>query len=121
MVQNLHLNECGVIQMPDELLSQEKTSNMSYRKALVYLSRSIKNPNENNSYLKIKELVERATPKPVNKKSSIMSYLKTHIILHTGNCPICDKAVSHSSYVEKDGLFCDDCGQALDWGDNETT
>lgn len=119
MVLSWHLRECGVIQMRDELSGQEKTSNVSYRKALVYLSRSIKNPNENNSYLKIKELVERATPKPVNKKSAIMSYLKTHILLHTGNCPICDKAVSHSSYVEKDGLFCDDCGQALDWGTDD--
>ena len=67
----------------------------------------------------LEELVERATPKPVNKKSAIMSYMKTHILLHTGNCPICDKAVSHSSYVEKDGLFCDDCGQALDWGEDD--
>nr|DAX17025.1 MAG TPA: Transcription initiation factor IIE, alpha FINGER, Transcription [Caudoviricetes sp.] len=69
----------------------------------------------------LEELVERATPKPVNKKRAIMSLLKTHILLHTGHCPICDKAVSHSSCVEKDGLFCNDCGQALDWGDNETT
>lgn len=69
----------------------------------------------------LEELVERATPKPVNKKRAIMSLPKTHILLHTGHCPICDKAVSHSSCVEKDGLFCNDCGQALDWGDNETT
>lgn len=117
MVLSWHLRECGVIQMPDELLSQEKASNVSYRKALVYLTRSIKNLNENNSYLKIKELVERATPKPVNKKRVIMSLLKTHILLQTGHCPICDKAVSHSSCVEKDGLFCNDCGQALDWGE----
>lgn len=65
----------------------------------------------------LEELVERATPKPVNKKRVIMSLLKTHILLQTGNCPICDKAVSHSSCVEKDGLFCNDCGQALDWGE----
>lgn len=69
----------------------------------------------------LQELVDKATPKPVNKKRAIMSLLKTHILLHTGHCPICDKAVSHSSCVEKDGLFCNDCGQALDWGDNETT
>ena len=69
----------------------------------------------------LQELVDKATPKPVNKKRAIMSLLKTHILLHTGHCPICDKAVSHSSCVEKDGLFCNDCGQALDWGDNEKT
>lgn len=90
---------------------------MSYRKSLSYIARQLKNPNDSNAFKDMEELVERATPKPVNKKRVIMSLLKTHILLHTGHCPICDKAVSHSSCVEKDGLFCNDCGQALDWSE----
>ena len=63
----------------------------------------------------LEELVERATPKQVKNRTAIMSYNKTHILSHMGYCPVCDKAVSHSAFVAKDGVFCDDCGQALDW------
>lgn len=93
---------------------------MSYRKSLSYIARQLKNPNDSNAFKDIQELVERATPKKVKSITETMSYNKTHILSYWGYCPMCDKAVSHSALVEQDGLFCDDCGQALDWSDNET-
>ena len=89
---------------------------MSYRKSLSYIARQIKNQNDSNAFKDMEELVERATPKQVKNRTAIMSYNKTHILNHTGYCPVCGKAVSHSAFVVKDGVFCDDCGQALDWG-----
>lgn len=89
---------------------------MSYRKSLSYIARQIKNQNDSNAFKDMEELVERATPKQVKNRTAIMSYNKTHILSHIGYCPVCDKAVSHSAFVAKDGVFCDDCGQALDWG-----
>ena len=85
--------------------------------SLSYIARQIKNPNDSNAFKDIQELVERATPKQVKNRTAIMSYNKTHILSHIGYCPVCDKAVSHSAFVAKDGVFCDDCGQALDWGE----
>nr|DAU57628.1 MAG TPA: Protein kinase G rubredoxin domain [Caudoviricetes sp.] len=90
---------------------------MSYRKSLSYIARQIKNQNDSNAFKDMEELVERATPKQVKNRTAIMSYNKTHILNHTGYCPVCGKAVSHSAFVVKDGVFCDDCGQALDWGE----
>ena len=90
---------------------------MSYRKSLSYIARQIKNQNDSNAFKDMEELVERATPKQVKNRTAIMSYNKTHILNHTGYCPVCGKAVSHSAFVAKDGVFCDDCGQALDWGE----
>ena len=88
---------------------------MSYRKSLSYMARQFINPNDSNAFKDMEELVERATPKQVKNRTAIMSYNKTHILSHMGYCPVCDKAVSHSAFVAKDGVFCDDCGQALDW------
>lgn len=90
---------------------------MSYRKSLSYIARQLKNPNDSNAFKDMEELVERATPKQVKNRTAIMSYNKTHILSHMGYCPVCDKAVSHSAFVAKDGVFCDDCWQALDWGE----
>jgi hypothetical protein len=54
---------------------------------------------------RLKELVERATPKK-----------PTEILLR---CPNCNHKVGFNYYVDKHVDYCPTCGQALDWGEEE--
>ena len=61
----------------------------------------------------IKELVDRATPKkPINKtKNSNIRYENCDIVI----CPHCGKKLK----LKSKGKYCDKCGGALDWSDEE--
>lgn len=58
---------------------------------------------------RLKELVERATPKkPIKDRSSKIRYVQTYVCLSCGK--------SFSGEVSN---FCYHCGQAIDWGEEE--
>lgn len=66
----------------------------------------------------LQELVDKATPKkPVIRGLSV----DTHTAIHT--CPVCDKELIMTNneiviYKTKTN-YCDNCGQKLDWSDND--
>lgn len=89
----------------------------NYTEALKDLSRNLSKPSESKSYMAIKELVERATPKKP-KEQLIDNYCKG-IPGETPNekelnyfCPNCNELVGDewSKYN-----YCPCCGQAIDW------
>ena len=55
----------------------------------------------------LQELVNKATPKKVNK------YRRHTKLEPTYFCPICE------NIVEKEHKYCTECGQALDWSDED--
>ena len=76
-----------------------------YEKAFKEITRfHSEKAHQQTSHSLLKELVERATPKKVIKKWET-DY----------RCPICNEMiVEHVAKVK----YCEDCGQALDWTDN---
>ena len=57
----------------------------------------------------IKALEKQIKKKPIIEKDKVMFRKKIR-----GNCPVCGSAVYSTA-----NLFCNHCGQALDWGDTE--
>lgn len=55
------------------------------------------------SFLNLRELVERATPK------------KLVATRHTRRCPSCNRQMSDINNAHPNMKFCPNCGQALDW------
>lgn len=63
---------------------------------------------EANEYLDVlKELVDKATPKKVEKNIEDVSY-----------CPNCKVVVANKNIIN-DLNYCHYCGKALDWSDEE--
>ena len=69
-----------------------------------------------DSYFKLQELVDRATPmKPLSKRIN-------HNGLKVGGCKCLyhiDNHRSTNTEVDETYDFCKKCGQALDWSDDE--
>lgn len=59
------------------------------------------------SFLNLRELVERATPK------------KLVATRHTRRCPSCNRQMSDINNAHPNMKFCPNCGQALDWQDRQ--
>lgn len=61
----------------------------------------------NKQFKLLQELVDKATPKkPIRFKNSVY--------ISNPKCPIC-KTIPHTGNQK----YCDECGQALDWSDEE--
>lgn len=85
----------------------------NYTEALKDLSRNLSKPSESKSYMAIKELVDRATPKKPEEKlidvycGEIPSEKELHYY-----CQNCNEWVGDEGFKYK---YCPNCGQAIDW------
>lgn len=61
----------------------------------------------------LQELVDKATPKKVLYLTIVDTPDNTYL---NGNCPNCHYIVDSTNMVEK---YCQYCGQALDWSEDE--
>lgn len=87
----------------------------NYTEALKDLSRNLSKPSESKSYMAIKELVDRATPKKPEEKlidvycGEIPSEKELHYY-----CQNCNEWVGDEWFKYN---FCPCCGQAIDWSE----
>ena len=82
---------------------------MTYEEALQLLRESKKYWARIHPIYKAHDVAIEALEKQIPKKPLLVPDGKSKI--HTFKCPTCDQAMYRVR------MFCDDCGQALDWSD----
>jgi hypothetical protein len=66
-----------------------------------------------NRYLLLRELVDKATP----KKPNLIGFTNHDIYYSAYACKTCKNAVTDDDDTENVPSYCEHCGQALDWSE----
>lgn len=101
-------------------LQMEKRIGMTFKTAIGYCNKKLYNKNiteEEQDFLSLAiASLHRRVPQPV-KKYILTEFKDAKTIDYV--CPMCNRVIqtTYNDYVKPNTLFCQSCGQALDWNE----